>query len=109
MNRATALVSRAVAPVHIDALESRRLLSAGDLDLSFGTAGNIVYRPPGEHAQVFARQADGKVLIGGTANPMLVRRFNTDGTVDSSFGTAGAVKLNLVSSATQVLQAIAVQ
>jgi len=71
--------------------------AAGDFDPGFGTGGVTAtdYGPYGNAPYDMAVQTDGKVVVGGTdgmAPPhWLVRRFNGDGTSDTSFGTGGSV------------------
>ena len=68
-------------------LESRRLLSAGSLDPTFGVGGVVV-----EAAHVTPNdmvvQSDGKILI---SVGFQVMRFNANGSLDTSFGDDGAV------------------
>lgn len=70
----------------------------GSLDNSFGTAGISTTRIGGEPAAGWscALQPDGKIVLTGTAYngsdwDMGVIRFNSDGTLDNSFGTGGKV------------------
>ena len=79
-------------------LESRVLLSAGQLAPSFGQAG-VVAGPNtfgGEEGSDVAVQPDGRVLMGGTrygpggASASLTR-FNVDGSPNASVGTGGTV------------------
>lgn len=78
----------------IEALESRRLL-AGELDPTFGNQGLInrdLFLDPDETgvAEAVAVQPDGKMLVAGRANGInALVRLNTDGTLDTTFGTAG--------------------
>ncbi|MGH8994334.1 MAG: delta-60 repeat domain-containing protein [Acidimicrobiia bacterium] len=75
-----------------------RLNPDGSLDTSFagdGTA-NIEVGVASFAAAVARQQADGKILIGGTAVTggsfvFAVVRLNADGTPDAGFGTAGVV------------------
>jgi uncharacterized delta-60 repeat protein len=87
-----------------DRLEDRRVLDgaiAGTLDLGFGVGGfaTVVVGNEFTHggANAVAIQPDGKVIVGGfayniaspTSITPLIARFNTDGTLDSSFATDG--------------------
>jgi uncharacterized delta-60 repeat protein len=75
------------------------MLAAGDLDTTFGTGGQVdldLGILKSERIMGSAIQADGKiVVVGSTANTsgsqrdFLIARFNTNGTLDSSFGTGG--------------------
>lgn len=88
-----------------------KFTAAGVLDPSFNGGVSIVNVAVGgttlEQARSVAVQPDGKVVIGGPAekdptaagnfardiDPAVVR-FNTDGTVDSTFGTAGIARFD---------------
>jgi uncharacterized delta-60 repeat protein len=53
-----------------------------------------------------ALQADGKaVIVGGTATNFALARFNTDGTLDASFGSGGKVHTNIAGRADLVSSA----
>jgi uncharacterized delta-60 repeat protein len=71
-------------------LESRRLLSTGDLDPTFGRGGKIVidqeYHPEIEVTDA-ALQKDGKLVEVGVIgfSELAVARLNADGSFDSSF------------------------
>ena len=79
----------------LEALEDRCLLNAGYLDPTFGVAGaglvttaiaSINATTPlnfGQHALI---QSDGKVLAIAEST---IARYNTDGSLDTSFGSAG--------------------
>jgi uncharacterized delta-60 repeat protein len=62
----------------------------GTLDASFGNGGTVSMSPtPGEIWDM-ALQADGKILVSGyIQGKFAVGRFNTNGTLNSTFGTAG--------------------
>jgi len=86
-------------PCAFEGLERRQLMSAGDLDLSFGNRGTA-YAIFGEGlkpvAEDVAVQADGKTVVAGYTwyfdaknNPhyqLAVARFNQNGTLDKTFG-----------------------
>lgn len=56
----------------------------------FGDGGAVIYRFANFHAS--AVQADGKLLItGSSTNGMTTLRYNTNGTLDSSFNKTGVV------------------
>ncbi|HEY9662966.1 MAG TPA: DUF4347 domain-containing protein, partial [Allocoleopsis sp.] len=66
-------------------------LAAGDLDLTFGTEGKVT-TDFGSTDQAYRTivQPDGKILVAGSSNGnFTVARYNTDGTLDTSFGTNG--------------------
>jgi len=74
--------------------------NTGILDNSFGTNGIVTFNDGTTIDNLFfamTLQSDGKILVGGTnqdyttlENTYLIRRFNTDGTVDNTFGNNGA-------------------
>lgn len=68
-----------------------RLEADGSLDLTFHGDGAISLSTPGTSvAYGFAVQEDGKVLVPGNGTAgMVVTRLNTDGTLDTTFGTDG--------------------
>jgi uncharacterized delta-60 repeat protein len=79
----------------IEALEPRRLLSAGQLDPTFGINGQVSdLTHPG--ASSLAVQTDGKIVEAGLAiysgqTVLSLARFNVDGTPDQSFGYRGGL------------------
>jgi uncharacterized delta-60 repeat protein len=82
----------------VDALESRNLLSGNGLDPSFGTGGQITTDFGGSDvaAEVLV-QPNGKIIAVGTSSTahgvssFALARYNSDGTLDSTFGTGGMV------------------
>ncbi|MEO8734133.1 MAG: hypothetical protein ABI373_07365, partial [Flavobacteriales bacterium] len=74
-----------------------RYNSDGTLDASFGTNGVATFNINGDdYGYAIALQADGKIVVAGstktgTNNDMLVLRLLSDGTLDTTFGTAGVV------------------
>ena len=90
---------RAARPV-LDALERRILFAAGDLDTSFGGGDGIVAATIGSTYDSVL-QPDGKLVVvglsGGTGSrTATVARFNTDGSLDRSFGGGDGVTNVLV-------------
>jgi uncharacterized delta-60 repeat protein len=70
----------------------------GTLDAGFGTAGITTtdFNGPSDHAYDVALQSDGKIVVTGAAADVSltdfgVVRYNTDGSLDSSFGSGGKV------------------
>ena len=69
-------------------LESRRMLSAGDLDTSFGIGGKLAFEALPFKPHGTAMQADGKLIaVGQLDGDFAVARLNPDGRLDPSFGT----------------------
>jgi uncharacterized delta-60 repeat protein len=73
----------------------------GSLDTAFGTKGVVASRSsdltisPGPEAGV-ALQADGKIVTGGDF--LAVARYNSDGSLDTSFGTGGKIPASMTSA-----------
>ena len=87
----------------------------GSIDISFGNGGTVVTAIGNGYdvANAVAVQADGKILVAGTAEGMYdwdfaLVRYNTDGSLDSSFGNAGKV-VTPVGYNYDIASAIAVQ
>ncbi len=89
-----------------DCLEERRVLTAGLLDPTFGTGGiaseSFPYSQPSQDTYpLVATQPDGKFIVATQTNapdgtyqsepPYALTRYDADGSVDTSFGTAGTV------------------
>jgi uncharacterized delta-60 repeat protein len=83
-----------------------RLNTNGTLDSTFGTAGTVIINFPGSNngpSQVIgvAVQSDGKILAGisnanADDNPLFIlARLDSDGSVDTTFGTAGVVETEI--------------
>src|SRR5438552_10726472 len=76
--------------------------AAGDLDPTFGTGGMVMtdINRSTDIAQAVAVQADGKLVVVGqtykhndfSGEDFVVTRYNTDGTLDNSFGSGGKVR-----------------
>ena len=81
-----------------------RYNSNGTLDDNFGTAGKVVsdFNNSDDNAGSSAIQSDGKIVVPGYTNGLYTDfaavRYNTDGTIDNSFGTNGIVKTDLGNS-----------
>ena len=82
-----------------------RVNSNGTLDTSFGTAGKTLVNFFGaeDRANGVALQQDGKIVLVGTAwaqgssdSDYAIVRFNSDGTLDAGFGSAGRTTINFI-------------
>ena len=107
----------------LEALESRVLLSGGDLDTTFGDDGFTTWGRDGGHSfwdeagrgEAVAMQADGKIVLGGihlghTLLSAAVFRFNADGSVDTTFDEDGMYQLpNFNNRRIERIEAVAVQ
>jgi uncharacterized delta-60 repeat protein len=95
---------------HVDVLEDRCLLSAGALDTTFGGTGVVTTSlKNGSLPQAVVIQPwDGKIVVAGLStksvhnNDSLVR-YNTDGSLDSTFGSGGIVVTEIGSGGTAAL------
>ena len=87
--------------------------TAGTLDTSFGTGGKVVGSSAVafNYIQASVQQADGKIVsVGKFGDNMAIFRFNTDGTLDTTFGTTGVLSVNVSSNSTnEVGNAVAIQ
>ena len=71
----------------------------GSLDAGFGTGGTVLnaVSSNNDFGRFVALQSDGKIVVGGDSNhddfdyDFALTRFNTDGSLDTSFGTGGIV------------------
>jgi len=76
--------------------------AAGDLDPTFGTSGTVMtdLNRSTDIANAVAVQADGKLIVVGqtyknndfSTEDFVVTRYNTDGTLDNTFGRGGKVR-----------------
>ena len=78
-----------------------RYNSDGSLDSSFGTNGKVTTDFFGyeDVSEAVAIQADGKLVVAGTAyhadrSDFALARYDSNGSLDSSFGTNGKVTIN---------------
>src|SRR5262249_6685254 len=78
-----------------------RYTSSGTLDTNFGTAGRV---PVGSAINVnspnLAADGEGRLLVAGSVfdnngSDFAVARYNTDGSLDTSFGTNGIITTDL--------------
>jgi uncharacterized delta-60 repeat protein len=87
-----------------------RFDAAGNVDASFGAAGTVVTSLPGGFDDVaagIALQADGQIIVAGSVSyapsgqtAMAVARYNTDGSLDSTFGNGGVIETVLGNNST---------
>lgn len=87
-----------------------RYTTAGVLDASFGTGGKVTtnfvgVQPGGVHnpATSVLIQADGRILVGGSASECAkcgtktaLARYNANGGLDTTFGTGGMVSVTAI-------------
>ncbi|MDD5569895.1 MAG: T9SS type A sorting domain-containing protein [Bacteroidales bacterium] len=84
--------------------ETVRYNTDGSLDTAFGSNG-IVTTDVGsnyEWVSAIVLQTDGKILVAGTSgtsyNKFAIVRYNTDGSLDNTFGSNGIITTNVGSS-----------
>lgn len=86
----------------------------GSLDTSFGTGGKVVtsINSGADIAYATVLQSDGKILVSGTTNSSISGkdffciRYNTNGTLDTSFGTNGIATFDLQGGSDDVAYAM---
>ena len=98
----TILVAGSSGPSGQNDFALLRYLTSGSLDASFGTSGVVLtpVGPSNDTASAMVRQADGKILVAGSASngnntDFALVRYLTDGSLDTSFGSAGKVITSL--------------
>jgi uncharacterized delta-60 repeat protein len=83
----------AIATIIVIASSSSAFGQAGTLDSTYGTGGiaTVFSRANGNLLTAAAIQADDKIVMGGSAPGDVLVRLNTNGGLDTSFGTNGVV------------------
>jgi len=89
----------------------------GSLDTTFGTGGIVTTDIGNVDNASFAlaiQPADGKLIaagssINGTNDDFAVVRYNTNGTLDNTFGTGGIVTTNFAGNSFDYIEAVALQ
>ncbi len=77
-----------------------RYTSSGTLDTTFASAGKLIDAEPNCQGISVKVQADGKILVAGygdgaTSSDFAIARYNINGTLDASFGTAGRLRTDV--------------
>jgi uncharacterized delta-60 repeat protein len=95
-----------------------RYNSDGSLDTSFGNGGQTAIPfsdSATEQANALALAPDGKIIVAGAAfrtfstpPDFAIARYNSDGSIDSGFGSAGTLTTDLAGG-TDIAQAVAIQ
>jgi uncharacterized delta-60 repeat protein len=89
----------------------------GSLDQSFGSGGKVVtdFAGDSDEARAVAIQSDGKIVAAGsmfnttTGSDFAVARYNSDGSLDSSFGLNGKVNTDFLFDADDEAFAIVIR
>ncbi|MDQ3198059.1 MAG: delta-60 repeat domain-containing protein [Verrucomicrobiota bacterium] len=92
-----------------------RYLSDGTLDPAFGTGGKVItdIHPVTDEAHAVVVESDGHIIAGGIAGPFgnldfALARYDSDGSLDSSFGADGIVT-TVFTSSDDVINGLALQ
>jgi uncharacterized delta-60 repeat protein len=80
------------------------------LDPTFDTDGKVTTNFGGDDSAM-AIQPDGKiVMVGGSISDFVLARYNTNGSLDTTFGTNGLVTHNMLTgTAEEIARAVAIQ
>jgi uncharacterized delta-60 repeat protein len=97
----------------VEALELRRLLSAGQIDGGYASGGSVTLDFGGDNEAIsqLLTGPNGKIYGFGQSDAggnLAVARFNANGSVDSTFGTGGKVVTSIAPTAADQPGAIAV-
>ncbi|HEV3085547.1 MAG TPA: DUF4214 domain-containing protein [Gemmataceae bacterium] len=97
-------------PLAVEPLEDRTLLTAGFLDPTFGSSGKVLtpFGTTDDEATSSLIQADGKIVVGGftttaSGQDFALARYNSNGSLDSSFGTGGKVTADFFGGNDEIL------
>ena len=75
-------------------LFATRFNADGSIDTDFGTAGTVTWSTSAATGFAITQQVDGKLVVAGQTDAYPTQwvavRFNTNGSIDTSFGTNGA-------------------
>lgn len=112
---------RASLRPQLEVLEDRCVPSAGALDPTFGVGGKVTtdFLGPTNDFELAGTvlQPDGKIVLAGSSEPLrssagggfAVARYNTDGSLDTTFGTGGKVVPIIGGNFISRAQAVALQ
>ena len=90
---------------------------SGSLDSSFGTGGKVVtsINSGADKAYAVALQTDGQIIVAGmttnasTGKDFACLRYNSNGTLDSTFGTSGIFTIDVQTGSDDVVYSVAIQ
>jgi uncharacterized delta-60 repeat protein len=85
--------------------------TSGNLDSGFGTAGIVTtsVTTGDDTVKAVAAQSDGKLIAVGTGENFTAVRYNSDGSLDSTFGSGGRTTTAVINFPTSQANAIAIQ
>ena len=94
-----------------DGVTLTKFNSDGSIDTSFGTSGRATTAlGGGANVKAGAVQGDGKFLVvGELSNDSFIARFNSDGSLDTSFDSDGLYTINVSGSSNEYLHDVVVQ
>jgi uncharacterized delta-60 repeat protein len=101
-----------LVPVFVVGVAGTAWAAAGDLDPTFGTGGKVTtdFIEGVDYAFAVAIQGDGNIVVAGVANSdFALARYNPDGALDPTFGTAGKVTTDFEGVDFAVATAVAIQ
>lgn len=84
----------------------------GSLDTTFGTNGKVITDFTGNNDQGTSMKisSDGKILVAGTAsNNFAIVRYNSNGTLDTTFGASGKISTDFSNQSSSSCFKIAIQ
>ena len=96
-----------------DGFALARYNTDGSIDTTFGSGGTVVTSDPsGLTGYAMAIQSNGKILVGGKSGVIFptqfaLARYNTDGSIDTTFGSGGIVKTSI--NSLEEIRAIGIQ
>ncbi len=110
----TIVVGDANVPGIISDFGVLRYNSNGSLDTTFDNDGKVTtdFASSGDFARSVVLQQDGKIVVAGTANPgqaFALARYNTNGSLDSSFDGDGKVVTNFLPSIEEFTNTVSIQ
>ena len=111
-------LSRLGLAARMEPLESRAMLAAGDLDTTFDADGWVAadFGTNFDTGRAVAVQADGKIVVAGSTGSAFnvpvdfaLARYNTNGTLDTSFGVGGRVTTDFAGNDLDEAYSVAIQ
>jgi uncharacterized delta-60 repeat protein len=88
----------------------------GSLDANFGRSGTVItdFDESGDFGHAVGLEPDGKIVVAGFTdvslnNDFALARYNPDGTLDPTFGTAGLVTTNFAGGSLDGASALVIQ
>ena len=111
-NRSRVLATAFVLTTAIASIPSMASAAAdGALDTTFGTGGKVTTAVGvADQSKAIAIQSNGKILVvGDNMADFEVVRYNTDGSLDTTFDTDGKVTTDIGTSTTDTANAVAIQ